>query len=62
MTEPTVKDLIEWLSRLPPNTEVHLDRDVWEYCHDVQNTITDTGVFHIFTSSIDGEITLFINN
>lgn len=62
----TVKDLKEYLSTLPDNTEVHLDKDGWM---DDETGIEDPtaaqiierrGVFHRFKH--DGELTLFINN
>ena len=52
----TVKDLIEYLSRFDPETEVHLDKDGWNYKETGLKTIESTYLFDSF------EDTLIINN
>ena len=55
-----VKDLLEYLSTLPPDTEIHLDKDGWEFQFyaDVPapKMFEARGLFHTY----DG--CLFINN
>ena len=55
--KPKVKHLIEYLSKLDPEMEVHLDKDGWQGYGDTEVELIETsGLFEPFGDS------LFINN
>jgi hypothetical protein len=55
--KPKVKHLIEYLSKLDPEMEVHLDKDGWQGYGDTEVELIETsGLFEPFRDS------LFINN
>lgn len=58
MTEVTIGDIIEYLSKYPKETIVHLDHDGWmaEENQDAQTIINERGLFDYF------EECLVINN
>ncbi len=48
--EPTrvkVKDLIEFLSSLDPELDVHLDKDGWDYKETGLKTVEDSYLFYV---------------
>ena len=68
--QPKVKHLLEYLSKLDPEMEVHLDKDGWQYgpeCKNEVDVVANSGVFyHLkYKSATEDRYkpgVLFINN
>jgi hypothetical protein len=62
--QPKVKHLIEYLSKLDPEMDVHLDHDGWLYGNDDAKTeaelVENRGLFYV--STYDGKTYMIINN
>lgn len=61
MERVKVKDLIEYLQTLDPETNVELDKNGWDYHPTPLETIQNTYLFDKFTGR-DGKPRLIINN